>query len=75
MPNEKKEQNVTMNCRYIDLKRRTVIPAPVIEQAGIPLCSVLDWQCVNGCLVGSPVVGIAVVSHVAAGKLVKKGRI
>lgn len=71
---ERKEQNVTQNCRYIDPKRRTVIPASVIEQAGVPLCSMLDWQCVNGCIVGSPVVGIAVKSYMAINKIVKRGQ-
>lgn len=65
--------NVTSNCRFLDAKRRTVIPITALDGAGIPLCSVIDWSVRNGCLVGSPVVGTTVVD-VTTGKTIRKGR-
>ena len=66
-------QNVTSGCRYIDQRRRTVIPSAALEEAGIPLCSIMEWKSVNGCVVGSPVVGVTTVS-VTNGRLLKKGK-
>ncbi|MEA4912415.1 MAG: hypothetical protein VB092_07410 [Oscillospiraceae bacterium] len=65
--------NVTSNCRFLDAKRRTVIPVSALDGAGIPLCSVIDWSVHNGCLVGSPVVGTTTMD-VKTGKTVRKGR-
>ena len=66
-------QNVTSGCRYIDQRRRTVIPSAALEEAGIPLCSIMEWKSVNGCVVGSPVVGMTTIS-VTTGRLLKKGK-
>lgn len=65
--------NVTSNCRFLDSKRRTVIPMSALDGAGIPLCSVIDWSVHNGCLIGSPVIGTTVVD-VTTGKTIRKGR-
>ena len=64
--------NVTSNCRFLDAKRRTVIPASALENAGISLCSVIDWSVHNGCLVGSPIVGTTTVD-VKTRRAIKKG--
>lgn len=70
----KKNENVTTNCRYIDGRRRTVIPMNIISAADIHLNSVIEWTACNGCLVGRPVVGITVPDLFANGKRVRKGR-
>ena len=67
------QQNVTSGCRYIDQRRRTVIPSSALEEAGIPTCSIMEWKSVNGCVVGSPVVGVTTVS-VTTGRLQKRGK-
>lgn len=67
-------ENVTGSCRFIDSRRRTVIPNSALETAGIPTSSVIEWISENGCLIGRPVLGITVPSHTKAGKVIRKGR-
>lgn len=69
---KKTHPNVTSTCRYIDARRRTVIPAAALEAAGIPVGSVMEWKSVNGCVVGSPVIGTSTI-NVETGRIIKKG--
>ena len=41
MPSKKP---VTANCRYLDAKRRVCVPSPVLENAGIPVYCMLDFE-------------------------------
>lgn len=76
MNNKKKESAipVTRNCRYLDGHRRTIIPAPVLEEAGVPTGCVLEAVAYNGCIVLRPVVGIVVPNHLKEGRMVRKGQ-
>lgn len=65
---------VTANCRYLDAKRRVCVPGPVLESAGIPVGSMLDFEVRNGCLIARPVVGITVPDVDERGKLSRKGK-
>ena len=46
MPSKKP---VTANCRYLDAKRRVCVPSSVLENAGIPVGCMLDFEVRNGC--------------------------
>lgn len=68
------KKSVTANCRYLDAKRRVCVPAPLLDKAGIPTGSMLDFEVRNGCLIVRPVVGITVPDVDQHGKLQKKGK-
>lgn len=68
------KKSVTANCRYLDAKRRVCVPALLLDKAGIPTGSILDFEVRNGYLIVRPVVGITVPDVDQRGKLQKKGK-
>lgn len=64
--------SVTANCRYLDLSRRTHIPASVLKEANIKSGCMLEFITQNGCIIARPVVGITVPDHSFAGKLIRR---
>lgn len=68
------KRSVTANCRYLDDRRRVYIPQVVLDKAGIPTGTMLDFEIQNGCIIAKQVVGITVPDHNRKGNLIGKGK-
>jgi bifunctional DNA-binding transcriptional regulator/antitoxin component of YhaV-PrlF toxin-antitoxin module len=68
------KQNVTSNCRYLDVKRRVYIPPQILDKAGITTGTMLEFEIQNGCIVAKQVLGITVLDTNKKGALIKKGK-
>lgn len=68
------KENISSSCRYLDSRRRLIIPSHLLAEAGIPPETMMYLEEQNGCLIIRPVVGITVRDNLEQNKLIKKGR-
>lgn len=68
------KQNISGDCRYLDSRRRVILPPHILAQANIPAETTLYLQVQNGCIVLRPIEGIAVRSLTESDKIEQKGR-